>query len=144
MSKKQKDQTSRQALGIQIETLLSRSPSVVVIARKDLSKLYHLLGISGTGELSKAISVTSKPRNSHILRSPDTKLQGVVSDHGKQINLLRLYEVQNLPGFEWTYMRYYGASSSRTILIQNFVKALVDAGIFGTYQSSCTENDPNE
>ena len=120
---------------LQINSLLKRTPNSVMIERKEVPQLCKLLDIENSSELLNAILVTCKPRNYHVFGSPNTILQGVVTSSGSQIDLLKLYHAQKRPDFEWAYMRFCGAKTSRAIIIQNFVKVLVSYGIFKKNQS---------
>jgi hypothetical protein len=112
-----------------INHYLTRRGKTIYLDEKNFKELGWALGLGRRGELRIALRVMRRIHNGK-LRSPDTRLMGVIPPPYTRVNLTKLHRLVNAPFFEWSYSRYYRATPRRLETIKRFDRILTELGVF--------------
>lgn len=112
-----------------INDYLVHRGKTIYLPESQFRELGPALGLGNAGQLRQALRVMRRSHNGK-LRSPDTKLMGVLPYPYKEVNLTKLHRLIHQPYFEWAYSRYYQASTARYETILRLDRLLSDLGVF--------------
>lgn len=114
-----------------INDYLVHTGKTVYVDESQFRELSLALGLGSHGQLRQALRVMRRIHNGQ-LRSPDTRLMGVIPAPYTRVNLTKLHRLINQPYFEWAYSRYYRATTARYDTIIRFDRMLTELGVFDT------------
>ena len=101
----------------------------IYLHESNFRELGHALDLGNKNQLGQSLRIMRSIHNGR-LRSPDTRLTGVIPRPYTEVNLSKLHRLVDQPYFEWAYSRYYRATTAKLDLIKQFDRILTELDVF--------------